>query len=157
MWSPLWIASLVIVVLLITDGTEAISRSLRAATWVVAILFLAYLGRLLTKTRSDPQKKLAYSLAALSAILVIGLVVFLPTVPTSDRKVFWINAQSIKNGDSWEDVKHRIEKLSELTYIDNEKTKVTFTFRAGKNSADHLYLVLTADGNTVESVEIGQD
>lgn len=95
---------------------------------------------------------------ALTSILLcitsVLLVAACPYLRTSGRKGFYLDATSLKAGDSFAAVK---EKMKDYQVFDRYKDAITYSFRSGEASVDHVVVRLSPDGMFVVSSEFSPD
>ena len=114
-----------------------------AATYVLLGLFGLF----------GPVKKL---FVIVPACAIVVFTVLLPGIRTSGRKGFWLDAQSIKVGMSASEASTLMEGYSVFDKY-RATGHLTYSFRSGRHTEDHVLITLSDDGKTVVGVEYSAD
>lgn len=119
---------------------------LLVACVVVGGLFAA--GKVGQLSRVDA---LSFGLATMA---LIGIVLICPYYPTSQRKQFFLDAQSVKPGMSLHEVEQRMVSYQSFR---KDSSSVTFSCQSSPDTVDVIVVRLNKDGSRVASAEYSPD
>lgn len=98
----------------------------------------------------------ASALVVISAAAVMMFAVLLPHLRTSSRKGFWLDAQVLEVGMP---TTQAIKSMASYRLFDRYQVSghLTYSFRANRQTEDHVVLTLSEDGAHVVAVRYSPD